>query len=1017
MPQFPDATALPGLPGGGERRVAGFDTAPLERGGEAMGSALDRGGRYYAAAVGEGGQAIGRGVEQLGKGVGAAGEGMLSYELDQERWQYASAHSQFLSSATDLQGTYKNDQNYGDMSARFATDQGKLRDDAAATIDAPAMRERFINSIGPQMAAQQNAIDTHAKSLEANAQVAWVEGQGDKFIDQGTSTTDPTVHQQIFNTHAASIDALAARGFITPETARTMKQNWAHQYAIADGLQRSKTDPQGVINDLQAAPGSEDAIVNRIIHNEGNGQNPNSTSQGIGGFTDKTWVDIVKQKRPDLAKDASDDDILSMRADKSMAREMVLANLDDNKRYLQGAGVPPTPANLYLAHFLGPKSAAAVASADPNVPIAKVLADAVGPDKAKEMIQANPSVLLGQQSGSVQQWADGKMGGASAGGVHLYDVLRPDQRALLLQHAQTQLSKQQTGDQSALRARIGDSLAEADVTGFATKPVTQAEFIAVAGPKDGMTAFKTYQDDLKLKADKVRVATMGPEDQDALLQQYAPKPGPGYADQVRRIGVISKAISDISDEKQKDPAQFAIRRLPASGEAFNKFSQTLSDPQASDDDRKAAAADYATKTRIEQSNVGIPPDAQRILPQGYVDHLSKAITAAGDSDDPQKRTGLVQQVQREAALWGDNWPAVMRQIAPTSQPIVRAIAAGADPTAMTRLLSMPKGESPAVILKEQDATKAKDLTTALNTEMQPLLRSMVGRQKDRDYTPLFDLAQKLGALHVRDGDDAPTAAAKAFREVVGNQYDFRDTFMIPKSAGVSPDEVQKGTLMVRSQLGRGPQIDTSFDQAKTELGMTAQEQALYQRHLTNLTGAGGVDNPDGSRSTLFQMSFERDGKTYNIPTVWDGKILKPDEAIKRADREGIDKFPSYASEDEAEARYGKMHDYMEQDTARYLQKRKTDPLANVRAPVDDMPGRTDAARVDLGLVGRDGSFVTAPDGSGLSISYNDKFLKDTAGKPLVLPWAKVAEIGRTMTPAHVEALARRGVWTAGKFAD
>lgn len=108
----------------------------------------------------------------------------------------------------------------------------------------------------------------------------------------------------------------------------------------------------------------------------------------------------------------------------------------------------------------------------------------------------------------------------------------------------------------------------------------------------------------------------------------------------------------------------------------------------------------------------------------------------------------------------------------------------------------------------------------------------------------------------------------------------------------------------------------NFNAAHAALNMTPQEQALYQRHLENLS-AGGVKNDDGSTSTLFQTSFEQNGKTYNIPTVWkiDGKptIVPPQQAIKLANMEGIDKFPSYPSSDEAEARYDAMHQFMERD--------------------------------------------------------------------------------------------------------
>ncbi len=109
--------------------------------------------------------------------------------------------------------------------------------------------------------------------------------------------------------------------------------------------------------------------------------------------------------------------------------------------------------------------------------------------------------------------------------------------------------------------------------------------------------------------------------------------------------------------------------------------------------------------------------------------------------------------------------------------------------------------------------------------------------------------------------------------------------------------------------------------ADAALKLTPQEKNLYERHLKNLNGPGGVDNPDGSRSTLYQAVVEGDGKFYNIPTVWDGKILPVPQAIQRAAQVGWDKFPSYKTAAEADARYEAMHKFMERDTADYLKKR------------------------------------------------------------------------------------------------
>lgn len=103
------------------------------------------------------------------------------------------------------------------------------------------------------------------------------------------------------------------------------------------------------------------------------------------------------------------------------------------------------------------------------------------------------------------------------------------------------------------------------------------------------------------------------------------------------------------------------------------------------------------------------------------------------------------------------------------------------------------------------------------------------------------------------------------------------------------------------------------------LKLNPQEIALYQRHLDNLTGFGGVTNSDGSRSTLFQGVTEGPGgRYYNVPTVWGGKILAFPDAIRRAQAEGWQNFPSYATPEEADARYDAMHKYMDKDTGAYL---------------------------------------------------------------------------------------------------
>ena len=133
-----------------------------------------------------------------------------------------------------------------------------------------------------------------------------------------------------------------------------------------------------------------------------------------------------------------------------------------------------------------------------------------------------------------------------------------------------------------------------------------------------------------------------------------------------------------------------------------------------------------------------------------------------------------------------------------------------------------------------------------------------------------------------------------------------------------------------------PGQPSNLEAAHEALDLNPQERALYQRHVRNLYGPDGVDHPDGARSTLYQSVEQHNGRFYNVPTVWGGKIeaepyKTPDgrvvdvpnaTALANIEKHGWDNFPSYATPDEADARYEAMHHFMDQDTSQFLAGRK-----------------------------------------------------------------------------------------------
>ena len=77
-----------------------------------------------------------------------------------------------------------------------------------------------------------------------------------------------------------------------------------------------------------------------------------SSAYGAAQFIEATWLEMVKKHRPDLAV-KRDEEILDLRSDFELSREMTIKFAEENRTYLIMHGLDPTEAALYLAHFAG----------------------------------------------------------------------------------------------------------------------------------------------------------------------------------------------------------------------------------------------------------------------------------------------------------------------------------------------------------------------------------------------------------------------------------------------------------------------------------------------------------------------------------------------------------------------------------------------------------------------------------------------------------------------------------------
>lgn len=123
-------------------------------------------------------------------------------------------------------------------------------------------------------------------------------------------------------------------------------------------------------------------------------KNPRSSATGNGQFIDSTWLDTVKQARPELAKTLNDKQILEMRSDPAFSTEMTQALATQNAASLTKSGLPVTTASLALAHRFGAGGASKILNAAPDTPMEDIV--------SKEVMKANPE-LAGHTAGAYAQ--------------------------------------------------------------------------------------------------------------------------------------------------------------------------------------------------------------------------------------------------------------------------------------------------------------------------------------------------------------------------------------------------------------------------------------------------------------------------------------------------------------------------------------------------------------------------------------------------------------------------------------
>lgn len=374
-----------------------------------------------------------------------------------------------------------------------------------------------------------------------------------------------------------------------------------------------------------------------------NAANPRSSASGVGQFTDGTWLSTVRSSRPDLAGKA-DAEILALKSDPALGREMTVVLMRQNADALRKAGLPVTEGNLYLAHFAGSEGAKDILTADPNASVESIL--------GAKVVAANP-FLKNKTAAWLQTWASQKMGRVPTGPLPPnFGALRPEQKQAVLDDIQTISNDQKVYVRSIIDGAIENAPVAIQNTGrYSGNMPTEQQFVAAYGA-DGAQKFEAFGAAVETSKNIFAMRSMTNSQITEMVKAATPSSSGDNADlEAKTFASLSQAASTIIEQRKADPVGYVQRTFPSVAAAWDGVTaNTVPVEQA------------IKQTVAAQLQIGIAPQDVQPLPREIAtkavaafkadalperDRANAVLALFGLTNDPDQQAAIYRNLVKE----------------------------------------------------------------------------------------------------------------------------------------------------------------------------------------------------------------------------------------------------------------------------------------------------------------------------------------------------------------------------------
>ena len=751
------------------------------------------------------GTQMARANAQVGQAIGGALTEYADKAIQkQDKYNFALAKSSFLKSQIEAENELDQDQDYPTYEKRYTDKMTKARDQAVALIGSPSDRALFQQELDLDIQRGIGAVTRKAKSKEVDVGRGALMDTIASNREAALKSTDENARASVIKSTTEAIEGARDRGYLTEQEAVRMRQGATEDYALASV---QMLDPSGRLEALNK-PGIADLIP--------------TDKRAELKMQAQNQIEIEQRR---LAAEARQRQVEARQLQAISRMELSSRVQDASAAYSQGLDFenPPTISDFKAAY--GDKAQEEYKSFAKIQEVAPAIREfaTASPEERQEILNRfNP----------VKPQASGAFYGDKAAGMLEQGNIDLNARPTV---------KNSDGSISTVRSM------SANFDGQEVLIPTVSDDGRIMSDKDAIDNY--------LKTGKHLGKFDNPDDATAYAEslhnqqakQYgAPTVGQGFKEDSQLYQHLTGVAVGLLKQQQTDPAGYATKYSPIVRQAF---------ATAQEEGTPEAYQAYAVATVAEQQRLGVAQP--QLLPKEAADQL-----AANFNQQIQGGENAAILIERQAQLWGKDFPAVLQQVGNKLPAEAQVIATGLPKDIAERMASVAVVKDKDLDIGLQKGQK-DEISQSIQEAMGPFAESLQGQAgATSTYSTMYKAALRTATSYVLQGESPKDAAKRVVDGMVNDKYDFFGTYRVPKTLDTSA--VSRGAERALQTIKPDELMLLPGFEGVTD------EQNAKQLHDALQSGGQWVPNNDESGLALTLNGYQlmgKDGKP--IIRTWD----------------------------------------------------------------------------------------------------------------------------------------------------